>query len=83
EKTVQQGTATAAQMDDYKIAGKTGTAEFVEDGQTKNHSWFVGFVDNAKHPLAICVILEGAGFGSSHATPLARDVLSYAIGQGY
>jgi peptidoglycan glycosyltransferase len=83
EKTVQGGTATAAQLSGYKVAGKTGTAEYVEDGETKNHSWFVGFVDSTKHPIAVSVILEGAGFGSSHATPLAHNVLEYAIEQGY
>ena len=82
-KTVQQGTATAAQLNNFTMAGKTGTAEYVEDGATKDHSWFVGFVDDAQHPLAISVILEGAGFGSSHATPLAHDVITYAIEQGY
>lgn len=83
EKTVQQGTATAAQLGGYTVGGKTGTAEYVEDGETKNHSWFVGFVDSPEHPLAVCVILEGAGYGSAHATPLAHDALEYAIEQGY
>lgn len=83
EKTVQQGTATAAQMSGYVVAGKTGTAEYVEDGQKKDHSWFVGFVDSPKHPIAVCAILEGAGYGSAHATPLAHDALEYAIEQGY
>ncbi len=83
EKTVRQGTATAAQLSGYTVGGKTGTAEYVEDGQTKNHSWFVGFVDSPEHPLAICVVLEGAGYGSAYATPLAHDALEYAIEQGY
>jgi peptidoglycan glycosyltransferase len=83
KETVEEGTATSARLDDYTVCGKTGTAEFVEDGETKNHSWFVGFVDDEDHPLAISVILEGAGFGSAHATPLAREVLSYALDKGY
>ena len=62
---------------------KTGTAEYTEDGQIKNHSWFVGFVDDEEHSIAISVILEGAGYGSAHAVPLAQDVLSYAIDLGY
>ena len=83
KETVKEGTATSAQLDGYTVCGKTGTAEYTEDGETKNHSWFVGFVDDGDHPLAISVILEGAGFGSAYATPLARDVLSYALDQGY
>lgn len=81
--TVQNGTATSADIGGAEICGKTGTAEFVEDGQVKNHSWFVGFSQSAQHPLAIAVILEGAGFGSAHATPLAGQVLSKAIELGY
>ncbi len=83
KETVQEGTATSAQIDGYAVCGKTGTAEYVEDGETKNHSWFVGFVDDESHPIAISVVLEGAGYGSAHAAPLAGDVLSYAIELGY
>ncbi|MEG1656859.1 MAG: penicillin-binding transpeptidase domain-containing protein [Christensenellaceae bacterium] len=81
--TVTNGTATSADIGGVEVCGKTGTAEFVEDGEVKNHSWFTGFVKDAEHPLAIAVILEGAGFGSAHATPLAADVLSKAIDLGY
>lgn len=82
-KTVQNGTGTAASIGGHTVAGKTGTAEYSEDGKIKNHSWFVGFIDEKSHPLAVCVLLEGAGFGSAHAAPLAGDVLSYAIDLGY
>jgi len=83
QEAVQEGTGTSAQIEGYTVCGKTGTAEFVQDGETENHSWFVGFVDGSDHPIAISVILEGAGFGSAHAAPLAGDVLSYAIDLGY
>jgi peptidoglycan glycosyltransferase len=83
EETVREGTATSAQIDSYVLCGKTGTAEYVDDGEIKNHSWFVGFVDDENHPIAISVVLEGAGYGSAHAAPLAGDVLSYAIELGY
>jgi peptidoglycan glycosyltransferase len=83
KETVQEGTAKSAQVEGYTVCGKTGTAEYVEDDEIKNHSWFVGFVDGNKHPIAISVILEGAGYGSAHAAPLAGDMLSYAIDLGY
>lgn len=81
--TVDHGTATSADIGGAQINGKTGTAEFVEDGEVKNHSWFVGYSQDTAHPLAIAVILEGAGFGSREATPLAGDVLAQAIDMGY
>ncbi|MPN29318.1 Penicillin-binding protein A [bioreactor metagenome] len=83
KETVLEGTGTSAQIDGYSVCGKTGTAEYVEDDETKNHSWFVGFIEDNKHPIAISVILEGAGYGSAHAAPSAGDVLSYAIDLGY
>jgi peptidoglycan glycosyltransferase len=83
-ETVEEGTATSAQVGGVTVCGKTGTAEYVsDDGEIKNHSWFVGFVDGSAHPLAISVVLEGAGYGSAHAAPLAGDVLAYAIDLGY
>lgn len=81
--TVRRGTATNADIAEAAVCGKTGTAEYTENGEVKNHSWFVGFVDDEDHPLAIAVILEGAGFGSTYATPLAGQVLSRAIDLGY
>ena len=59
--------------------GKTGTAEFVEDGEVKNHSWFVGFIEDSAHPYATAVIFEGAGYGSRYAAPMAGKVMARAI----
>lgn len=81
--TVEEGTATSADIDAAAVCGKTGTAEYTQDGEIKNHSWFVGFVQDEQHPLAIAVILEGAGFGSAYAAPLAGQVLSRAVSLGY
>jgi len=81
--TVDHGTATSADIGATTLNGKTGTAEYVEGGEVKNHSWFVGFSENPEHPYAIAVILEGAGFGSAHATPLAGKVFAKAVELGY
>ncbi|MEA5002312.1 MAG: penicillin-binding protein 2 [Christensenella sp.] len=84
-QTVASGTATKADVSGVTVCGKTGTAEYVnqDTGETDNHSWFVGFVEDANHPLAIAVLGEGAGFGSAYATPLAGQILSEAIDLGY
>jgi peptidoglycan glycosyltransferase len=83
--TVNGGTATSAQVGGVQVCGKTGTAEYydAEAGGNKNHSWFIGFVEDSSHPLAIAVLQEGAGFGSAVATPLAGQVLAKAIEMGY
>lgn len=80
---VEEGTGTSANIDGVTVCGKTGTAEYSENGEIKNHSWFTAFIEENEHPLCVSVILEGAGYGSSHAAPLAKKVLSYAIDKGY
>ena len=78
-EVVKSGTGTSAAVKGATMYGKTGTAEFVEKGETKNHSWFVGFIDDDDHPYAISVIFEGAGFGSRYAAPMAAKVMKRAI----
>lgn len=55
------------------MCGKTGTAEVSDD--KKPHSWFVGFSDNEKCPVAIVVIVENGGWGSSEALPVASATM--------
>ncbi len=68
EEVVEMGTARAYKMDSIPMAGKTGTAD---NPHGKPHSVFIGFapLDNPK--IAICVIVENAGFGSTYAAPIA------------
>lgn len=70
---VTNGTGRVVNSSSYTAYGKTGTAEFSED-KSKAHSWFVGFAKNGKKKIAVAVIMEGAGAGSSHAAPLARKM---------
>lgn len=79
---VSKGTGKAAQINNIEIAGKTGTAEVGIDAQ-KPHAWFVGFVNEEKHPLSIAVVMENAGTGGSKAAPVARTILKEAIRLGY
>lgn len=71
---VTDGTASVLQSDAYKAAGKTGSAEY---GTTKgeSHAWFVGYARaKGSTPIAIAVIVEGAGNGGSVAAPIAKTV---------
>ncbi len=82
-KCVQSGTGTRAAIDGYTVAGKTGTAEVSGEEENEAHAWFVGFIENDEHPLAIAVVMERAGSGSGHAAPAAGDVLKAALDLGY
>jgi penicillin-binding protein 2 len=69
------------------VAGKTGTAQ--APGQTSQpHSWFAGFApancdalpDGCEEQIAIVVLVENAGEGSSVAAPLFRQVVEAYFG---
>lgn len=56
-----------------EVAGKTGTAQFGNEGKT--HAWFTGYAPYENPEMVITIIIEGGGEGSSVAVPLARDIL--------
>ena len=62
------GTALTARVPGISIAGKTGTAQ---NPHGDTHAWFIGFAP-VEHPkIAICVLIENAGFGGIVAAPIA------------
>ena len=70
---VTDGTGRVVNSSAYTAYGKTGTAEF-SSNKNEAHSWFVGFAKKGEKKIAVAVIMEGAGAGSSHAAPLARSL---------
>lgn len=79
---VTDGTGGRASISGLRVCGKTGSAEIDTDKENP-HAWFVGFIDDAEHPLAICVLVENGGHGSSGAAPLAKKILEKAISYGH
>jgi penicillin-binding protein 2 len=75
----------------YKIAGKTGTAQVksIAQGQTysekltperfRDHALFVSFAPVGAPKVAVAVIVENGGHGSSAAAPIARKVMDLVI----
>lgn len=80
--TVASGTGGGARISGYTVAGKTGSAEAVNDKTIQPHAWFVGFIDDPKHPLAIAVLVERSGSGGQVAAPLAKKFLTKALELG-
>jgi penicillin-binding protein 2 len=62
------GTGGAARIKGIEVAGKTGTAQ---NPHGKDHAWFVGFAPYDHPRIAICVLIENAGFGGTAAAPVA------------
>lgn len=59
-----------------EMCGKTGTAEISDEEDP--HSWFVGFSSNEACPVAIVVVVENGGWGSSAALPIASSIMAEA-----
>jgi penicillin-binding protein 2 len=81
----------------YTIAGKTGTDQVVNEAVTGSYSeehgfnkikerfrdnaWFIAFAPAEAPRIAVAVIVEHAGWGSTGAAPLARKVMdAYLLG---
>ncbi len=60
-----------------KIAGKTGTAQ---NSNGEDHSWFTAFGPIENPQIAITVMLENAGYGSSHAAPVVATLFDLIFG---
>ena len=72
------GTAHAIKSSFVEIAGKTGTAQ---NPHGRDHSWFIAFAPYDNPKIAICVLVENAGFGAAVAAPIAaRLILKYLTG---
>ena len=75
----------------YKIAGKTGTAQVIAmkpDGRyderrlherLRDHSLFIAFAPAEAPTIALGVLVENGGHGSTAAAPIARKVLDFHI----
>lgn len=72
KKVVEEGTASALNGRGYTAAGKTGSAEFDENGSS--HSWFVGYSNVDDPDLVVAIIVENGGTGSEAAVPIAGQL---------
>jgi penicillin-binding protein 2 len=71
----------------YRMAGKSGTAQVVEIRQgheystqelgefERNHAWFIAFAPVENPQIALAVLVEHGGGGSSVAAPVAREII--------
>jgi len=62
------GTGGAAKVAGVSVSGKTGTAQ---NPHGKDHAWFIGYAPSDHPKIAICVLVENAGFGGAVAAPIA------------
>ncbi len=64
----------------YKIAGKTGTAEY-ENNSDKAHMWFTCFAPYNNPKIAVVCIMERTDIDHTKATTACRKVVSAYLGE--
>ena len=86
EAVVERGTGTAAKVEGYQVAGKTGTAQKNVDGRYVDGAYtgsFVGFVPSRRPALAILVAIDqprkGAYYGGVVAAPVFQKIAAAAL----
>lgn len=65
---VEAGTARSARVEGITMCGKTGTAQ---NPHGDDHSMFAGYAPKDQPKIAIAVIVENGGYGSTYAAPIA------------
>ncbi len=86
-----RGTGRSARLPNVQIAGKTGTAQVVEQRTwTRNeelpeahrdHAWFVSFAPLEAPELVVVAFVEHGGHGSEAAAPLAKRIYESYFGE--
>jgi penicillin-binding protein 2 len=83
----QRGTAKRIRSTDYRIAGKTGTAQVFTVAQDeeyneeeiekklRDHALFVAYAPADDPKIAVAVVVENGGSGSAVAAPIARTIM--------
>ncbi|MCG8604647.1 transpeptidase family protein, partial [bacterium] len=85
EKVVRNGTGTEARLGDLPIAGKTGTAQKLQDGQYSKSSYvasFVGFYPTDHARILIHITLDEPRpeyYGGKVAAPVFKQILSRVL----
>lgn len=70
------GTAYGSRLEHISMSGKTGTAQSVgEKGKNLgDHAWFIAYAPSDNPAIAISVLVEYGGHGSSVAAPVAKTI---------
>ncbi len=75
------GTGRGARINNYTVAGKTGTAQVVSlDSQSdkrkhRDHAWFTSYAPAESPEIAVTVLIEHGGKGGAVADPIAKKIL--------
>ncbi|MBO7298681.1 MAG: hypothetical protein J6V41_02580, partial [Kiritimatiellae bacterium] len=68
------GTGRRAMVEGISLAGKTGTAEYMERGERKKNAWMIGFAPYENPQYAIVTLQEDADGGGLSAANLMKKI---------
>ena len=84
-------TARRLRNPDYRLAGKTGTAQVFTVKQdesydarkvskkNRDHALFIAFAPLEAPRIAVAVLVENGGHGGSVAAPIAKAIMDYYL----
>ncbi len=76
-EVILSGTSQSLKSLPVSAAGKTGTAQFDASDLSRTHAWYTAYAPYEDPEIAITVIVEGGGEGSSTSVPIVREALRW------
>lgn len=76
EMVVDRGTGQSMKVEGVRVAGKTGTAEYIDRGVKRKHVWSVAFAPIERPEIVVCAMLDNGIGGGRDAGPIVRRVLA-------
>jgi len=78
-QTVTDGSGRSMANLGISIAGKTGTAQFINNNLTRTHAWFTSYAPFENPEIALTVLVEDAGGGDRISVPISKAVYEWWI----
>ncbi len=76
EAVVSGGTGKTMQVEGIAVAGKTGTAEYIDRGVRRKHVWCAAFAPIEQPEIVVVAMLDNGIGGGRDAGPVVQKVLA-------
>lgn len=82
-QAVTAGSARSLSTLPIEISGKTGTAQFDARDLSSTHAWFTSYAPSFNPQIALTILVEAGGEGSSVSVPIAKEVYTWWAANRY
>jgi penicillin-binding protein 4B len=77
ELVVEDGTGKSLQGAKWKLAGKSGTAQIMDNGEERNNQWFIGYGPTEQPRYTVAVVAEKESLSSQNrVVPLFKQIMN-------